>query len=66
MAAYATKSADELWNYQDQDPHRFGGVEQGEDGTSISAPYPLYLSPRPHSPTYLPPFHLLPNRLEPN
>ncbi|RYP25876.1 hypothetical protein DL768_011640 [Monosporascus sp. mg162] len=31
MAAHAAKTGDELWAYQSQEPHRFGGVEQSEE-----------------------------------
>lgn len=31
MAGHATKTADELWDLQSEDPHRFGGVEQSEE-----------------------------------
>ena len=44
MAAHATKTADELWNYQNQEPHRFGGVEQSVESKFIFPPC-LYLSP---------------------
>ncbi|KAI0470896.1 hypothetical protein GGR56DRAFT_682962 [Xylariaceae sp. FL0804] len=30
MASLPTKTDEEIWRYQDEVPHRFGGVEQGE------------------------------------
>lgn len=61
MAGHATKTADELWDLQSEDPHRFGGVEQSEEGMfdpilsyPIPSTQPLYAA-LPSSP-FLSPF----------